>query len=105
MPVYGPGQALKFATAVSGPAFAIKLIGQTFTRRPTMRRYLMAALLVASMSSIPMIAGCDRTVHESEKTTSGPNGQSTAVEKTVQHPDGSVTTEKKSSNSNTPPNP
>ena len=70
-----------------------------------MRRFLMSALMVASMSSVPMIAGCDRTVHESEKTTSGPNGSATTVEKTVQHPDGTLTTEKQTKNNSTPPNP
>lgn len=70
-----------------------------------MRRLLMAVLLVASMSSVSMITGCDRTVHEAEKTTSGPNGTATTSEKTVQHPDGSVTTDKQTSHSSTPPNP
>ena len=66
-----------------------------------MRRYLLAALLVASMSSVPMIAGCDRTIHETEKTTVGPNGEkSTSQEKTVQHNDGTVTTEKEVKHTN-----
>jgi len=63
-----------------------------------MRKYLMTAMLVATMGSMPMMVGCDRTVHETEKTTTGPNGSSTSDSKTVEHPDGSVTTstEKKS---------
>ena len=60
-----------------------------------MRRYLMAAMLSASMVGVPMIVGCDRTLHEDEKTTTGVNGSQTTTEsKTVEHPNGSVTTEK-----------
>jgi hypothetical protein len=70
-----------------------------------MRRFLMTALLVGSMGAVPMITGCDRTLHENEKTTTGPNGQQTTEEqKTVQHPDGSVTTEKQVQH-NAPANP
>lgn len=59
-----------------------------------MRKFIMTAALVSSMGAMPMIVGCDRTLHEDQKTTSGPNGQTTTDTKTVQHPDGSVTTEK-----------
>lgn len=55
-----------------------------------MRKLLVASFLVASMAAI----GCDRTVSEHEKTTSGPNGTTTSQDKTVQHPDGTVSTEK-----------
>jgi hypothetical protein len=63
-------------------------------------------MLAATMGSMPaMFVGCDRTVHETEKTTTGPNGTSTTDSKTVQHPDGSVSTstEKKSSTATPPP--
>lgn len=69
-----------------------------------MRKFLMTAVLVSSMGAMPMIVGCDRTLHEDQKTTSGPNGQTTTDTKTVQHPDGSVTQEKSSNTSNTPAN-
>ena len=59
-----------------------------------MRRFMMTAVLVGSMGAMPMLVGCDRTLHEDQKTTSGPNGQTTTDTKTVQHSDGSVTTEK-----------
>jgi hypothetical protein len=55
-----------------------------------MRKFLLASLLMASMAAI----GCDRTVSEHEKTTSGPNGTTTTQDKTVQHSDGTVSTEK-----------
>lgn len=65
-----------------------------------MRKLLMATVLVGSMGAMPMIVGCDRTLHEDQKTTSGPNGQTTTETKTVQHSDGSVTTEKESHSNN-----
>jgi hypothetical protein len=56
-----------------------------------MQKFLMASLIVASMG----LMGCDRTVSENSKTTTTPNGaQTTTDEKTVQHPDGSVTQQK-----------
>ena len=69
-----------------------------------MRRYLMTAMLATTMGWMPaMIVGCDRTVHEAEKTTTGPEGTSKTESKTVQHPDGSVTTStEKKSNAATP---
>lgn len=65
-----------------------------------MRKFMMIAVLVGSMGAMPMIVGCDRTLHEDQKTTSGPNGQTTTDTKTVQHSDGSVTTEKESHTNN-----
>jgi len=63
-------------------------------KETTMRKNLIAAVLVASMG-VPFVIGCDHTLHSDEKTTTSPNGtQSTTEEKTVQHPNGSVTTEK-----------
>jgi hypothetical protein len=60
-----------------------------------MRNILMATMLVASLSAMPMVVGCDRTVSEHKSTTTTPGGaQTTSEQKTVQHPDGSVTTEK-----------
>jgi hypothetical protein len=57
-----------------------------------MRKYLIASLIIGSMGLI----GCDRTVSEKQSTTSSPNGAQTSTDqKTVEHPDGSVTTEKK----------
>ena len=68
-----------------------------------MRKYFVSALLVAAMGT-PMLVGCDRTLHEDTKTTRSPNGDSqTTEQKTVQHPDGSVTNEKETHNNN--PNP
>jgi hypothetical protein len=56
-----------------------------------MRKYLIASLIIGSMG----LMGCDRTVSEKSSTTTTPNGsQTTSDQKTVQHPDGSVTTEK-----------
>jgi hypothetical protein len=63
----------------------------------------MSALLSASLVGVPMIAGCDRTISENQKTTTTPNGQQTTTQdRTVQHSDGSVTSEK---NVNKTPNP
>lgn len=61
-----------------------------------MRKYLLTGLMATTLGvlSIGMI-GCDRTLHEDSKTTTSPNGeQTTTDQKTVQHSDGSVTTEK-----------
>jgi hypothetical protein len=56
-----------------------------------MRKYLFASLIVASIGAV----GCDKTLSSNEKTTTSPNGaQTTTEQKTVQHPDGSVSTEK-----------
>lgn len=82
-----------------GPGFALGLSGQ-FIKETNMRKIVMTTMLLASLCSMPMVVGCDRTVKETDKTTTGPNGdQSTTASKTVEHPDGSVTTstEKKSS--------
>jgi hypothetical protein len=63
-------------------------------KETNMRKWMMTAVLIGSMGAMPMIVGCDRTLHEDQKTTSGPNGQTTTDTKTVQHADGTVTTEK-----------
>jgi ABC-type enterochelin transport system substrate-binding protein len=56
-----------------------------------MKNYLFALLVIGSMA----IVGCDRTVSSTEKKTSSSDGSSSSVEqKTVQHPDGSTSTEK-----------
>jgi hypothetical protein len=61
-----------------------------------MRKSGFASLvLIASLVAAPMLVGCDRELGRSEKTTTDTNGNQTTVQqKTVQHPDGSVTTEK-----------
>ena len=57
-----------------------------------MKKYLFASLVLGSMAVI----GCDRTVSSTEKKTTSSDGSSSSVEqKTVQHPDGSVTTDNK----------
>jgi hypothetical protein len=61
----------------------------------------MTALLAVSMGAGPMMMGCDKTLHENEKTTVAPNGEkTTSQEKTVEHPNGTVTTEKEATHSN-----
>ena len=69
---------------------------------------IAALLLVGSFAALPIL-GCDsapgdKVVNKSEKTTTDPNGnQSTSETKTVQHPDGSTTTEKHVDNQHTNP--
>jgi len=59
----------------------------------TMKKYLFASLIIGSLAVI----GCDRTVSSSEKKTTSSDGSSSSVQqKTVEHPDGSVTTKKES---------
>jgi hypothetical protein len=66
-----------------------------------MRKFLVTAMLVGTMGSLPMMMGCDRTLHEEKKVTTGSNGEQTKTEtKTVQHPDGTVTTEKEAKHVN-----
>ena len=56
-----------------------------------MKKYLFASLIIGSFA----LMGCDRTVSSSEKKTTSPDGSSSSVQqKTVEHPDGSVTTKK-----------
>ena len=56
-----------------------------------MKKYLFASLMLGSMAVI----GCDRTVASDERKTSNPDGSSSSVQqKTVEHPDGSVTSKK-----------
>jgi len=56
-----------------------------------MKKYLFATLLLGSMAVI----GCDRTVSSDERKTTGSDGSSSSVQqKTVEHPDGSVSTKK-----------
>ena len=60
-----------------------------------MRKYLVASMIVASLGSFGIL-GCDKTVSEKKESTSTPSGGGTTnVEKTVQHSDGSTTTEQK----------
>jgi hypothetical protein len=57
----------------------------------TMKKYLFATLIIGSMAVI----GCDRTVSSSEKKTTSSDGSSSSVQqKTVEHPDGSVSSKK-----------
>ena len=69
-----------------------------------MRKMRIASLLmVTSLAAAPMLVGCDKdaakpgdkVVNQSEKTTTDSNGnKATSEQKTVQHSDGTVTTEK-----------
>lgn len=71
-----------------------------------MRKTLIVALCTASLAGMPMLVGCDRELSHQEKTTTDSNGNQTRSEqKTVQHPDGSVTTEKQTSHGNANNNP
>lgn len=68
-----------------------------------MRRYLITAMILGSMSTFG-VTGCDKTTSETTKTTSSPDGSSsTSKEKTVEHPDGSMTTEQKSKSTTSNP--
>ena len=56
---------------------------------------LVSMLLIASLAAAPILVGCDHELGRTEKTTTDSNGNQTTVQqKTVQHADGSVTTEK-----------
>ena len=60
---------------------------------------IATALLIASLTACPFVVGCDKpgdkVVNQSEKSTTDTNGnKSTTEQKTVQHSDGSTTTEK-----------
>lgn len=56
-----------------------------------MKKFLFATMIIGSLAMI----GCDRTVSSSEKKTSSSDGSSSSVQqKTVEHPDGSVTSKK-----------
>lgn len=58
-------------------------------------RKIASLLLMGSLAAAPMIVGCDKELGRNERTTTDSNGNQTSVqEKTVQHPNGSVTTEK-----------
>lgn len=71
-----------------------------------MRNLILAALFTLSFAGMPMLAGCDRELSHQEKTTTDSSGNQTHSEQTtVQHPDGTVTTEKQSSQSNKNNNP
>ena len=62
---------------------------------------LAAIFIAASLFSMPCMIGCDKELSHTEKTTTDTNGnKSTTDEKTVKHPDGSVTTEKQTNNQN-----
>ncbi len=62
--------------------------------RSSTMRHLMSIALLASLGLLPMTFGCDREVAHTERTTDGPGGTKKTESTTVQHPDGSVTTEK-----------
>jgi len=67
---------------------------------------IFAGLFALSLGGMPMLAGCDRELSHQEKTTTDSTGSQTHSEQTkVQHPDGSVTTEKQTSQGNTNNNP
>ena len=56
-----------------------------------MKKYLFATMIIGSMALI----GCDRTVSSDQRKTTSPDGSSSSVQqKTVEHPDGSVTSKK-----------
>jgi hypothetical protein len=66
---------------------------------------IASLLLAASLGFAPALIGCDKEVSHTEKTTTDPNGnKSTSESKTVQHSDGSVTTEKHSDAERNPSN-
>ena len=66
-----------------------------------MRKPVLIAILVGAFGCMPMFVGCDKTLSSREKTTQGPNGETTHTqEKTVEHPNGSVSTEKQTSHAN-----
>ncbi len=74
-----------------------------------MRNGIAALMVAGSIFAASATIGCDsgpgdKVVNKTEKTTSNSDGTtSTQEQKTVQHPDGSVTTEKHSdSQKNTP---
>lgn len=77
-----------------------------------MRHSGIASLLVAtSLLAAPFMVGCDKdaakpgdkVTSQQEKTTTDSNGNTTTSDqKTVQHPDGTVTTEKQT-NTNAQP--
>lgn len=68
-----------------------------------MVRKMIASLVVsASLIGVPMLAGCDRTVHKEETVTKSPSGNVKVKEETVtKKADGSI--EKKTETSNTRP--
>jgi len=67
-------------------------------------RYSLSLVLAAALIGGPVVIGCDRELNHTEKTTRSPNGDTTTTEqKTVEHPDGSVTTEKHTSHDNNNP--
>jgi hypothetical protein len=71
----------------------------------TYTKSVIASLLLAvSFAAAPAFVGCDKELGRSENTTSDSNGNRSTVEQTtVQHPDGSVTTEKQKTNTNVNP--
>jgi hypothetical protein len=63
-------------------------------KETNMRKYLVAAMILTSLGSFGVI-GCDRAKSEKTETVTSPDGaSSTSKEKTVEHNDGSTTTEK-----------
>jgi len=65
-----------------------------------MRKYLVTAMVLSSLGSFGVI-GCDRAKTEHTETTTSPNGATSSTkEKSVEHNDGSVTTEKTQKTSN-----
>jgi hypothetical protein len=64
-----------------------------------MRKMIVSSLMLASIGIGSMgMVGCDRTVSEKSQTTTHSDGsQTTTDQKTVQHPDGSVSTQKDTS--------
>ena len=58
-----------------------------------MKKFLFASVVLGSLA----VLGCDRTVSSTEKKTTSSDGSSSSVQqKTVEHPDGSVSTKKES---------
>jgi hypothetical protein len=84
----------------TGTLFAQSAFGP-FTRS-VMRKIGIVSILLSGLFTIAPLVGCesqpapDKVVNATEKTTTDRNGNaSTVQQKTVEHPDGSVTTEKK----------
>lgn len=71
-----------------------------------MRKSPIASLLAASLFVTPLI-GCDKgpgdkVLNQQQKSTTDSNGNTTTTDqKTIQHPDGTVTTEKQTNTQQT----
>jgi hypothetical protein len=65
---------------------------------------IASLLLAVSFAAAPTFVGCDKELGRSERTTIDSGGNRSTVEQTsVQHADGSVTTEKQKTNTSVNP--